>query len=206
MKRWAYLFLIIMLLSNFFGASLSFSKTFTGLIEKSNSSFFIIKNNSKFELLLPDVSMVKVIQKLTNQDYISIDGTLLPPPENIKKTRLLKVNSINYIGLNELVGFWKDKNGLCYYFIGFTNIKVFIPGPLLKCNSKSIPLINRTKLTSYNYFINPDEDVWTMLISNETTQYLAELTSISSTKKKLVMYNAEDGQKRSEVILFKNNP
>lgn len=208
MKRLAYLTLFTSLFINLLGgASFAFARTYTGYIERSNNTFYVIKNDLKLELQFADASMHKVLQNLTNRDYISVDANLLPAEENAKKAiKVILVSSINYVGLYEMIGFWKDKNGLCYYFIGFTNIKVFIPGPQLKCHPRSIPEINRSNLTSYNYFINPDDDSWMMLISNEKSQYLAELSTISSTKKKLVMYNAEDGKELPTVILYKANP
>jgi hypothetical protein len=206
MKRLAYLTLFTSLFANLLGARLAFSRTYTGYLEKSNNSFYIVKNNLKLELHFTEVSIGKVFKKLTNKDYISVDATLATPENAKKSIKVINVASINYVGLSEMMGFWKDKAGLCYNFIGFTTIKVFIPGPLLKCHPRSISEINKSTLTTYNYFINPDEEVWTMLISNEKTQYLAELSSISSTKKKLVMYNAEDGKELPAVILYKANP
>lgn len=206
MKRMAYLTLFTSLFITFLGARFAFARTYTGYVERSNNTFYVIKNELKLEMKFADVGIRKSLQNLSDRDYISVDANLLPAQENSKKSiKVILVSSVNYVGLNEMIGFWKDKNGLCYYFIGFTNIRVFIPGPQLKCHPRSIPEINQSSLTSYNYFINPDDDVWMMLISNETSQYLAELSSISSTKKKLVMYNAEDGKELSTVILYKAN-
>jgi hypothetical protein len=206
MKQLAYLTLFTSLFINLAGASSAFSRTYTGYIERHNNTFYVVKNNLKLEMQFADASMHKVLKNLTTKDYISVDANLLPAEENAKKAiKVIAVSSINYVGLNEMIGFWKDRTGLCYYFIGFTNIKVFIPGPQLKCHPSSIPEIHRSNLTSYNYFINPNDDVWMMLISNEKSQYLAELSTISSTKKKLVMYNAEDGKELPSVILYKAN-
>ncbi len=206
MKRLAYLTLFTSLFTNLIVASHALSKTYSGYIEKLDQTYFIVRKNLKLELQFADASMGKVLKKLTNKDYISVDANLLPPEANKNSNRAILVSSINYVGLNEMIGFWKDKSGLCYYFIGFTTIKVFIPNPQLRCHPRSIPEINRTPVASYNYFINPDDDTWTMLISNEKVQYLAELSSISSTKKNLIMYNAEDGKKLPEVLLYKAAP
>ncbi len=206
MKRLAYLTLFTSLFINLIGASFVFARTYTGYIERNNTTFYIVKNGLKLEMQFVDANVHKVLKNLTTKDYISVDAILLPAEENAKKTiKAILVSSINYVGLNEMIGFWKDKTGLCYFFIGFTTIKVFIPGPQLKCHPSSIPEIHRSNLTSYNYFINPDDDVWMMLISNEKSQYLAELSTISSTKKKLLMYNAEDGKELPTVILYKAN-
>ena len=206
MKRLAYLTLFTSLFINLFGTTLSFAKTYSGYIEKTDQTYYIVKNSVKLELQFSDASMGKVLQKLTNKDYISVDANLIPIDDTRKNNRSILVSSINYVGLNEMIGFWKDKAGLCYYFIGFTTIKVFIPSLQLQCHPRSIPEINRSPVVNYNYFINPDDDTWTMLISNEKSQYLAELSSISSTKKNLILYNAEDGKKLSEVRLYKTTP
>ncbi len=206
MKQLGYLTVLTSLLTSLLGSSISFSDTFSGFIEKSKSSNFIIKNSSKLELKFADKQMAQVLLKLNNQDYISVDGSISAYGSQLAAAPTLNVTSINYVGLHELIGFWKDDSGLCYYFIGFTEIKVFIPGPKLKCHPRSQIAIGEAKMTNYNYFINPDEDVWNMLISNEKIQYLAELISISSTKKKLVMYDAVDGKKLSEVTLVKVKP
>ncbi len=204
MKQLAYLTLLTSLFVNLLAARLAFSRTYTGYLDKSNQSFYIVKNNQKLELKYTETSIGKVLRKLSNRDYLSVDA-ILTPDDDKRGPQVIDVVSINYVGLQELVGFWKDKTGLCYNFMGFTTIKVFIPGPQLKCNARSITEINKSDLTTYNYFINPDDGIWTMLISNENVQYLAELSSISSTKKKLVMYNAEDGKELPAVILYKTN-
>ncbi|MBC7754174.1 MAG: hypothetical protein H7Z71_08060 [Moraxellaceae bacterium] len=205
MKRYAYLILISWLFLNLAGQGSGFAKTYTGFIEKSNNAVFVTRNGLRFEMQFAEARTGKVLEKLNNKDFISVDATALTAEENAKSaSQIIRVSSVNYVGLKELTGFWKDKTGLCYYFVGFTTIKVFIPGPKLKCQARSIPEINQRTLTSYNYFINPDGDVWTMLISNEQSQYLAELTNINSTTKKLVMYNAEDGKELPSVILYKS--
>ena len=197
MNRFAYLTLTSWLFLNLIGQPSAFAKTYTGFIEKTNSTVFVARNGLKLEMRFAEARMAKVLEKLNNKDFISVDAEAL-------SSQIIRVSSVNYVGLKELTGFWKDKTGLCYYFAGFTTIKVFIPGPKLKCQARSIPEINQRTLTSYNYFINPDGDVWTMLISNEQSQYLAELTNINSTTKKLVMYNAEDGKELPSVILYKS--
>ena len=200
MKRFAYLTLTSWLFFTLVGhGGFAFAKTYTGFIEKTNSAVFVTRNGLKLKMQFTESRMAKVLDKLKNKDFISVDATLV-------SAQIIQVSSVNYVGLKEMTGFWRDKTGLCYYFIGFTTIKVFIPGPQLKCQARSIPEINQSTLTSYNYFINPDGDVWTMLISNEQSQYLAELTNINSTTKKLVMYNAEDGKELPSVILYKSVP
>ena len=199
MNRFAYLTLTSWLFLNLIGQSSAFAKTYTGFIEKTNSTVSVARNGLKLEMQFAEPRMAKVLEKLNNKDFISVDAEVVSP-------QIIRVSSVNYVGLREMTGFWKDKTGLCYYFVGFTTIKVFIPGPKLKCLARSIPEINQSTLTSYNYFINPDGDVWTMLISNEKAQFLAELTNSNSTTKKLVMYNAEDGKELPSVILYKSVP
>lgn len=193
MKRLTYLTLFSSLLINLAVVVQAHAKSYNGFLEKRDGRYYMSKNTLKLELKFEDPEMLKVIQRLDHQDYISVDAFL--------KNNILSVDSINYVGLRELLGFWKDRDGLCYYFSGYTNFKVFIPNSKISCSPKSIKEINQNDLTTYNYFINPNEDVWTMLISNQIRQYLAELHSISSTKKRLIMYNAEDGKKLPEVFL-----
>lgn len=209
MKHLAYLTLFTSLFLNLLLTSTGEAKTYTGYLEKTNGHIFLTRNEVKLELQFVDSTSTLLFKKLTNRDYLSIDANLITPEENKKrplKNKYLSVTSINYVGLHDLLGFWRDKSGLCYYFSGFTTFKVFIPTYKISCNERFVPAINRNKLTTYNYFISPDDETWNMLISNEQTQFLAELLTINSTKKKLIMYNAEDGKKLPEVILYRTNP
>jgi hypothetical protein len=204
MKQILKITLIAAGLVNLMFGSMASARVFSGYLEKSNKSYFLTKNLLRLELKFVDISISKVLNKLNNKDFLSIDASLMPAEYDLKRSvRTLNVRSINYVGLSDLLGFWKDQSGLCYYFSNFTNFKVFIPTYKMPCSTLSINRINSTKTTSYNYFINPDDAVWSMLISNDKKQYLAELYTLSNQTRKLISYDSLDGRKLSEIILKK---
>lgn len=206
MKQILKLTLIASGLVNLMFVSLAGARVYTGYLEKTNNLYYITKNNLKLELQFIDISTSKVLDKMDEKDYLSLEATLMPADYDLKRPfRTLIVRSINYVGLSSLLGFWKDQMGLCYFFSSFTNIKVFIPTYKLNCSSLSISKINANKITNYNYFINPDDVVWNMLISNDEKQYLVELQSVDKSTRRMITYSSTDGRKLSETILSKVN-
>lgn len=170
---------------------------FSGTLDIINKEYYLIGSNSKLKLQILDFDLKSILNRLKENDYVSIEGVLS------KETSTISIIGFNYIGLSELKGLWTDENGVCYYIMNFTKFKTFIPTPTLKCNKNNLTEIRKLPSKNlYNYTITPNNTQWSMFISNETTQYLAELDTTSEQPlKKISLFDSVDGSKISTITL-----
>ena len=201
MKQTIYLALFASFFGNLLNPLTVSAKTYAGRLEKATGHYYISRNSTRYELLFKDASFEPLMQKLKTKDFISLEGALASPSASRNKTLKVNVTEINYIGLNDLLGFWKDQTGYCHYFSGFTTLKKFFPVQPLDCNMKSLARA-KNFVTNLNYFINPDSgDVWNLLISGDQDQYFAELIQLDSDTNKMILYNSYDGNLFTEDTL-----
>lgn len=206
MKQSIYLILFASFFGNWISSPLAFAKTYTGRLDKANGRYYIYKNNTRYELTINNSGTESVLLMLKPRDFVSIEGTVIPA---ISKNKIAKlsVNEINYIGLNDVLGFWQDASGFCYYFSSFTSLKTFFPNQKVQCNDKSVTKSSNVLLATYNYFINPyDASSWSVLISSGTEQYFAELSILDYSTQKLILYNSYDGSWITEILLYRVVP
>ena len=206
MKQILKLTLIFFGLVNLLFVTSAAARVLSGQIEKSAGKYYIKKKTVKVEVKILDSNILKVFERLSENDFISVDSLIQPSlSTNPSQTKLALVKSINYVGLTNLLGYWTDQNGLCYHFLSYTKINVFIPTQKISCrpiptNIETDPVV----VTNYNYFINPDDaSGWDMLVSNDKKQYLVELKFIDPQSYGLVVYNSVDGKKLSELKISK---
>lgn len=181
------------------------AKTFTGRLDKSNGHYYLVKNNTKFELQFNSNDLEASVKKLQVKDYLSVEGDLVPYP-NKNRTQKLKIFEINFVGLDELVGLWRAQDGTCYFFSGFTRVLVFYPNAEVQCNYTSLSRLNLAAPVTYSYFINPSEDeTWNMLLSSDSAQFFGELVDLyfSSSVKKIKFYSATSGDLLLEHVIRK---
>lgn len=193
-------------------AHLALAKSYSGFIEKSQDEIYIRKNDKKAQLRYSNATIEKLIKKLDPNDFISLEGKLFAveggilneprtpaQPVQSNKSQLI-VDSINFVGLNRLLGYWKDESGLCYLFYTYTSMKTYFPTSKAPCSNLSFQKIYKENYNTFNYFISPDEDLWNMAISNDSTQYVAELIFANQDNLFVTVYD-ERGSLISKLVL-----
>lgn len=173
---------------------------YNGLITLKNSAYWLqIKNSgAKYKLTFVNSQMERVIKRLASGDFVSVqtDGIIT----NSSNEPTLKVISLNYIGLNVLLGTWTGSDKTCYYFKNFTTFYIF------NRNNKGLCTLPDNVVDSkiyhpVNYFVNPDDEQWILLISDNQSQYAAELLINSTTNLQLNLFDHETGNTINKVIL-----
>jgi len=177
------------------------SKIYNGILRKKNQDIHlqVTDNNqtltTSYILNLKDSSSKKIIDRLSTGDFISVQA------QNTKdSSQSLTVLSINYVGLNILLGLWLGNDNLCYHFQNFTNLMTY-PKNLGESCSKSAMNPNLSKLKKMNYFVNPDDQAWLLLISDKSSQYAAELFIKNEKTIQLNLFDEQTGAILSHSIL-----
>ncbi len=177
-------------------------KVFSGKLIKKNSVYGLQVTPpagvpTKYSLKYSSAVIETVIKRLDTDDFISVQGDE-STTSNTEKT--LTISSINYVGLNVLIGTWQGDDKVCYNFKNFTTLYIFNRTSSGAC---AMPLNTKDSLVirKMNYFVNPDDLVWTLLISNIKTQYAAELFINNTKTVQLNLFDEQTGAIFRKTIL-----
>lgn len=134
-----------------------------------------------YELTYADSNAANILKKLKKNDFISFTGAR---NSNISSIR---VDSVNYVGLGDLLDIWKGDDHYCY---AFTSFKEFAVYPAEKSNCVKYP----TYSSKYAYTINPTEQSnWVILLSGSRSNYLADLTVKTAKSIEISLYDSNTG-------------
>lgn len=157
------------------------ASTYVGKIAKTKSQLFFIDdvNKKPFSLTSSTPIIATYINKLSDGDFISIEGS----KNNVQNT--ITINSVNYIGLSVLLGTWLGEDSYCYHFTSFTEFSISYQEIGKTCLPTSTP--------SYTYFVNPTTTKWVMLLAGERGSYVGDLTINSPKDVQIELYDSETG-------------
>lgn len=201
--------------SVFSSTSVSETQLYGGILRQKNQTYYLQVSDSlskttiEYSLAFNDPISEKITTRLTTGDFVSIQASEVSSPQ---KNKTLNVISINYIGLNLLLGTWHDDDGVCYEFQNFTTLLIY------NLNSTKDSSINSAKgsargacdtglnsnsstVRKMNYFVNPDDNDWFLLISDKSAQYVAELINKNDKTIQLNLFDEQTGAILSKVIL-----
>lgn len=177
------------------------AKTYSGRINHLNNQIYLEKSRIAYLLKTESAEDLMLLEKLQNEDYVSLEAEIV---NQDSPSPLLVVSDINYIGLNDLIGYWESQTGECYAFTSFTKMSTYTPNTDIPCSSRSSRVPDKPNHTSYTYFINPKDLTWDLALSSEHKQFAAEIISLTKTSVHLNFYEAQTGQSVGDVILTKN--
>ncbi len=176
-------------------------KVFSGKLVKKNSAYCLqtfpaTSASIKYSLKYSSAVIETVINRLGTDDFISVQAE----DTSTASEKSLTISSINYVGLSVLIGTWIGDDKVCYNFKNFTTLSIFnqnASGACVTPVNTTDPLIIR----KMNYFVNPDDLVWTLLISNLKTRYAAELLINNQKSVQLNLFSEETGAILRKTIL-----
>lgn len=146
--------------------------TFRGKIERINEEIYLSESRSKLSLKMDysnDISKQQ-LERLKPGDYASVTATV----DELNPNHIY-VTSVDYVGLQTLLGTWKSEINLCYEFTGFTTFYVYTPNNKGLCVRQNNKNSFKPQVNKYNFFINPDIDAWNLLISSTDNNFVGEL-------------------------------
>jgi len=129
------------------------------------------------------------INKLSDGDFISLEGY------RDEKHTVLTVSSVNYIGLNMLLGTWVGDDLYCYTFVSYTEFTISYRGIAKKCPAATAPI--------YTYFVNPSTTTWVMLLAGDRGSYVGDLIIHNPKDIEIQLYDSETGDILRKIHLRK---
>jgi hypothetical protein len=157
---------------------------YEGLISKNGPRFFLFLSTTEKKVRLSFVNpeIENQISKLKVNDFISLEGCLHP------ETNTISVDSVNYVGLNDLLGNWKGNDTYCYQFKTYLTMTVYNKNENGQCDF-SVGHLAR----DFSSIINPSTPAWSVLLSDNDDTYLMDLNLHSQKSAELSLYDSRSG-------------
>ncbi len=146
---------------------------------KTNVKFVDASLQKTYSLNASTALISSYINKLSDGDFLSVEGF------RDEKQTVLTVSSVNYIGLNVLLGSWLGDDLYCYNFTSFTEFSVSYRGASKKCSPVGAP--------NYTYLINATSNSWVMLLAGDRGSYVGDLIINNSKDLQIQLYDSETG-------------
>jgi hypothetical protein len=132
-----------------------------------------------FALNFKDDEVKDTLAQLKKDDFISFEGI-----KNLT-TNVMRVDSVNYVGLSDLLGVWTGDENYCYDFQSFTEVAIYPK----TCDCKKNKLSSRF----FAYTVNIAKPSWFVLMSDATSRLAADLKLNSKTSAEMVLYDVNTG-------------
>lgn len=181
------LLLIIMCLS----ALSTHAALYEGHVEKIKNRYYFTGTKDPKRLILSGTTPIVAtyLNKLDTGDFISIEGSRTGGSET------LMVKSINYVGLQQMIGTWltEDLND-CYIFSSYTEFSIArrIGNICLNVDEDV-----------YNYFVNPSSKKWILLISGQNDSYVGDIQVSALNRMEIKLYDSDNGSILRQLSLRK---
>lgn len=198
MRRIKPAFKLVVLLTNLvfcfaFSSTAHADETIKGRIKKIDNTYLLVtKNQIAYTLDFTNEVSEQQIKRLNNGDFASVTANF-----SSIASSLIYVTSVDYIGLESLIGIWRSETDMCYEFTSFTRLYVFAPNKEGQCERD----VNPDKYGKYNYFINPDVGAWTMLISNSNSEFFGELSIINDSHLEIELFDNQTDATLGTIVL-----
>jgi hypothetical protein len=171
------LLLIIMCLS----ALSAHAALYEGHVEKIKNRYYLTgtKDPKKYTLSGATPIVATYLNKLEAGDFVSIEGNRNGGSET------LIVKSINYVGLQKVIGAWITEDmSDCYIFSSYTEFSIArrIGNSCIDPNEDV-----------YNYFVSPSSKKWILLISGQNDSYVGDIQISALNRMEIKLYDSDNG-------------
>lgn len=150
------------------------------IVKVGSKNYILLKSDNKKYLLMGSSPIVAMyLNKLSDGDFVSVEGN--------KTTNFtaLNVDSINYVGLRDLLGTWTADDNFCYTFNTHTDFSISV-------QIGKYCLVNRTD--DYTYLINPHSQQWVMLVAGQHSSYVGDFSIVGKKNVEIDLYDSQTGE------------
>ncbi len=144
----------------------------------------------KYSIVPASTEIALQMSKLKVNDFISLEGRI------DDKQSTITVNSMNYVGLKDLLGNWVGDDDYCYAFLSFSNLSIFTKTVMNTCDFH-VDRLSR----DFSYTINPATASWLVLLSDNEDSYIMDLVVRSKVAAELSLYDTRSGDILREIKL-----
>ncbi len=159
----------------------------SGIVLQENDGHILLRTNDnrRFPLRAATEEAAAALNKLHARDYLFGTGEFTDHGEVLLTT-------VDYVGLQGLVGRWKDQSGAILDFSNFKKVQ--------------IRAATSSQQIAFNYSISPaDADGWKVFFSNNSVASLANLT-LRERKAQLQFFDSNTGQPNAKIQMNKLDP
>ena len=161
----------------------AFAMLYSGMITKSSPNNYRIKEsriNKSYDLVFADPNIEIMLSKLKVDDFITFEGA------RSSTANTIRIKSVNYVGLKDLLGIWQGDDTYCYNFTSFTELWIYFrTSP--SCAVR--PIDGRV----YAYTINPSDPDWIILLSDNQANYVGDVIVNNEKSVKVSLYDSNTG-------------
>jgi hypothetical protein len=173
------------------GALSAHAALYEGQVEKIKNRYYFTGTTDPKTLLLSGTTPIVAtyLNKLNNGDFISIEAN-----RNAGNDTLL-VKSINYVGLQQVLGTWlADDSTDCYIFSSYTEFSI-----ARRFGNTCVSVDQDI----YNYFVNPSTKQWILLISGQNDSYVGDIQLSALNRMEIKLYDSDNGSILRQLSLRK---
>ena len=172
------LFLLMLICDNLYALQLE------GIVNKSRAGITLTDRSDSKKYILEGLNpqLTSQLKRLKTGDFVSVEAQT----KTIKNMPGAVVSSINFVGLQSLIGTWYNNiEPYCYTFVNYNQFTV---SKRLdnNCNETDYDI-------DYSYLINPDEASWVFLVSGEHNSYVGDLKVFGTERLEINLYDSESG-------------
>lgn len=186
-KQMLYFFLVsvftLLLSGNLFAM-----QNVSGVISLSAKKLFITINNKTYPLQADNQETFDQMRKFDNGDLVSGSGQFVADG-----TRFSLV-SIDFVGLNKLLGWWRINSNFYMNFRDFANVSY------ISTSSTA------TKTNDFKYAVAPDEEMsvktWRLFLTDSSSVHIGTLF-LKENQAKIQLYDGETGLPSQVIDLLK---
>ncbi len=174
--------IILLLAPLLFYSPLALSMVYSGVVTTTQKKVRIKETRLQrsFDLTFSSPEIESLIRQLAVNDHVSFEGI------RSSDSNIIRVNSVHYVGLINLVATWRGDDNYCYSFTSFTELKIYT-SKKSRCNFT--PSLSRR----YAYTINPGQPGWMILLSDNSANYVADLAIKNSRLAEISLYDLNTG-------------
>lgn len=149
------------------------------IVRVSGKNFIYLKSENKKYLLSGATPIVAMhLSKLDDGDFVSIEAN------KTNNFTAMTVNTINYVGLRDLLGTWTADDQFCYTFNSHTDFSI-------STQIGKTCLVNQ--VDDYTYFLNPNSQQWVMLVAGKFNSFVGDVSIFGKRNVEIDLYDSQTG-------------
>lgn len=167
-----------------------------GLVQTINQRLYLRQNEDLYLIQAGSEDVANDLVRLSGGDFISFEGYFNP------SKKAVRVQSIDWVGLKKLIGYWRSRENISLEFRDFTRLIVYDAN----VNDVFVRLYNKnlTRTTSLlNYRIAPGVgNTWSLFLSDEKIVKVGRLT-VNGDTATINFFDSNTGKVIKTVLLQK---
>lgn len=170
----------------------SLAATYSGTIRYMDSERSLELEVNRFQMrykINAKSDIMNYIRRLKDGDQVIVQGTLN------SDGREIKIESVDRVGLQELLGAWRSSRWEIFEFRDFNNLDLFLP----TAGQTNEPSLVRTH--SLKYVITPEQNSRYSIFLSDDTSVLMGFLEVQKNSLNLTITNSKTGQTSEKISL-----